>query len=200
MNNVEVTAAVVDALEACQIDYMIVGAYSSNAYGVARATHDADFVVVVKPGQLRELVERLGPEFSLDRQMQMEGITGSVRNVITHVPSNFQIELFRLNTKDDHHEERFRRRCRQLLVEIQREAWIPTAEDVLIQKLRWQRFKDLDDAVNVLAVSGASLDWAYLHSWTQKHGTDSLLQDLLRKVPQIPGSGPELTKSGGTAR
>lgn len=188
MSNEELTAAAVDALEACQIDYMLVGAFSSNAYGIARSTHDADFVVVVQPGQLRALVERLGPDFSLDLQMQMEGITGSVRNVITHVPSNFLIELFRLNTTDEHHEERFRRRRRERVEGIQREAWLPTPEDVLIQKLRWQRRKDLDDAVSVLAVSGPKLDWDYLNSWTRKHGTYSLLQDLLKEAAIVPNT------------
>ena len=188
MSNEALTAAVVDALEACQIDYMLVGAFSSNAYGIARSTHDADFVVVVKPGQLRLLVERLGPEFSLDRQIQMEGITGSVRNVITHIPSNFLIELFRLNTKDEHHEERFRRRRREHVEEIHREAWLPTPEDVVIQKLRWQRRKDLDDAVNVLAVSGPKMDGAYLNVWTQKHGTYSLLQQLMKEAAIVPNS------------
>ena len=191
MNNVEVTAAAVDALEACQIDYMLVGAFSSNAYGIARSTHDADFVVVVKPGQLRAFVDRLGPEFSLDRQIRMEGITGSVRNVVTYLPSNFQIELFRLNTRDEHHEERFRRRRREKVEEIQREAWLPAVEDVVIQKLRWQRRKDLDDAVSVLTVSGPIIDWTYLRSWTTKHGTDSLLQELLKEVPDLTGLDEE---------
>lgn len=182
----ELTAAAVDALEALQIDYMLVGAYSSNAYGIARSTHDADFVVVVQPGQLRALAERLGPEFSLDRQIRMEGITGSVRNIITHQPTHFDIELFRLNAKDEHHDERFRRRCRRRIEEIQRDAWIPMPEDVVIQKLRWKRRKDLDDVVNVLSVSGPIIDWSYLRSWTTKHGTDSLLNELLKEVPDLP--------------
>lgn len=191
MSNVEITAAVVDALESLKIDYMLVGAYSSNAYGIPRATHDADFVVVVVPGQLRAVANLLGPEYSLDPQIRMEGITGSIRNVITHQPSGFQIELFRLNTKDDHHDERFRRRRQLFLAELQRNAWIPAPEDVLIQKLRWQRFKDLDDALSILGVSGPSLDWEYLHSWTRKHGTEELLQELLRK------SGHKSTDSSG---
>ncbi len=191
MNNVEITAAVVDALEALRIDYMLVGAYSSNAYGIPRATHDADFVVVVVPGQLRAVTNHLGPDFSLDPQIRMEGITGSVRNIITHEPSGFQIELFRLNTKDSHHEERFRRRRKLFLAELQRDAWIPAIEDVLIQKLRWQRFKDLDDVLSVLGVSGANLDWEYLLSWTHQHGTNSLLQELLTKVGLRPNLPPE---------
>ena len=188
MNNVEVTAAVVDALDAEQIEYMLVGAFSSNAYGVARLTHGIDIVVVITPEQLRALVNRLGPDFSLDPQIQMEGITGSLRNVITYVPSAFQIELFRLNTKDEHHEERFRRRCLRPVEELQRNAWLPSAEDVVIQKLRWQRRKDLDDVVNVLGVSGPGMDWDYLNAWTQKHGTHSLLQDLMKEAAIVPNS------------
>lgn len=188
MSSVDVTAAVVDSLEALQIEYMLVGAYSSNAYGIARATQDADFVVVVQPGQLRAVANRLGADFVLDPQMQMEGITGSVRNVITHIPTEFKIELFRLNTKDEHHLLRFQRRRRQLLDEIQRDAWIPTAEDVVIQKLRWQRRKDLDDVAQVLGVSGGGLDWDYLNSWTQKHGTNSLLQDLMKEAGIVPNN------------
>ena len=195
-SDVELTAAAVDALEALQIDYMLVGAYSSNAYGVARATHDADFVVVVQPGQLRALVVQLGPEYSLDRQIRMEGITGSKRNIITHNPTHFDIELFRLNVQDEHHEERFRRRCRRRIEEIQRDAWIPTPEDVVIQKLRWQRRKDLDDVVNVLGVSSPGMDWDYLNSWTQKHGTHALLQDLIKEAAIVPGfDGPSESKS-----
>ncbi len=186
MSSVEVTGAVVDALDACQIDYMLVGAFSSNAYGIARSTHDADFVVVVQKGQLRELMNQLGPEYSLNPQMQMEGFTGSIRNVITHTPTEFKIELFRLNSNDDHHRERFRRRHRQLLEELQREAWIPAVEDVVIQKLRWKRRKDLDDVVNVLTVSGPIIDWDYLRSWTIKHGTNELLDELLTEVPELP--------------
>ena len=196
MNSIEAVAVVVDALEACQIEYMIVGALSSNAYSIGRSTKDADFVLSLKSGQLTALMERLGPEFHLDPQLQMEALTGSSRNVVTYVPTNFQIEMFRLNAKDEHHIERFRSRRRQLLREINRETWLPRAEDVVIQKLRWQRRKDLDDVVQVLAVSGPGMDWEYLNAWTQKHGTHALLQDLIKEAAIVPGfDGPSESKS-----
>jgi hypothetical protein len=183
MNNNEVTAAVVDALEACNIEYMLVGAYSSNAYGVERATHDADFVVHMKHGELRALTNRLGADFLLDPQMRVEGITGSLRNVITYVPSKFDVEIFRLNLKDPHHQERFRRKCRQVLTDINRPAWIPSGEDVVIQKLRWQRPKDLDDVLSVIGVSGSKLDWKYIEYWANEHGTLELLREMLKRIP-----------------
>lgn len=182
----DAVAAVVDALEACQIEYMIVGAFSSNAYSIGRSTKDADFVVSLQGVQLPELMQRLGGDFRLDPQLQFETLTGSVRNIIRYLPTKFEIELFRLNQKDEHHLERFRRRRRQLLRPINREVWIPTAEDVVIQKLRWQRRKDLDDVVQVLGVSGAHMNWGYLTAWTQKHGTHALLQELMKEAAIVP--------------
>ena len=187
MSSEDAVAAVVDALEACQIEYMIVGAFSANAYSIGRSTKDADFVVSLQGVQLPALMQRLGPDFRLDPQLQFETLTGSVRNVMRYLPTKFEIELFRLNRKDEHHLERFQRRRRQLLRAINRDVWIPTAEDVVIQKLRWQRRKDLDDVVHVLAASGAGMDWDYLNSWTQKHGTHSLLQDLMKEAAIVPG-------------
>src|SRR4051812_30052739 len=102
MNIFEATAAVVDALEAGTLEYMLVGALSVNAYGIARSTKDADFVVDLRSGDLREIINRLGSEFRLDPQMQVEMYTGSVRSIVHHLPTEFQIELFRLNRNDEH--------------------------------------------------------------------------------------------------
>ena len=184
MSSLEATAVVLDAFEALRIPYMLVGAFSSNAYGIARSTKDADFVVQLEEGDLTQLMGRLGSDFRLDRQLQMEMITGSVKNVITFQPTKFDIELFRLSD-DEHHQERFRRRQRHPVSELNREAWIPTAEDVVIQKLRWQRRKDLDDAINVLAVSAKMLDWEYLERWTAIHGTRGLLHQLRDELPDL---------------
>jgi hypothetical protein len=184
MNSLEATAAVIDALEQAGIPYLLVGAFSSNAYGIVRSTKDADFVVSLQSGDLRRLVDRLGPNFRLDPQMKFEVLTGSVRYVITFLPTDFDIDLFRLSN-DSHHAERFRRKRRVQLGELNREVWLPTAEDVIIQKLRWQRRKDLDDVVNILAVRAGKLDWEYLSNWTNLHGTYDLLDQLRRSIPGI---------------
>ena len=76
------------------------------------------------------------------------------------------------------HQARFSRRCRLRLPDLQIEAVIPTAEDVVIQKLRWQRDKDIADVRIVIAVQAARLDWSYIHYWTDQHGTTDLLRRL----------------------
>jgi hypothetical protein len=59
MTGNEATLAVIDALDASSIPYMLVGSYASNVYGVERSTQDADFVVELAEEALGELSRRL---------------------------------------------------------------------------------------------------------------------------------------------
>ena len=64
-----------------------------------------------------------------------------------------------------------------------RPVWLPTAEDVVVTKLRWskggKRAKDLEDVKNVLAVQRGKLDLNYIRQWCDQHGTRQLLEQLL---------------------
>jgi len=176
MNSEQAVAWVIERLENSGVGYILVGAFSSNLYGVPRSTRDADIVVDFGSVRIVDFCRSLGDDFFLDRQMMVEGFTGSVRNIVHFKPTNFDIEFFRLN--DDPHHQRFARRRRQQIPEFECEAWVPTPEDVVIQKLRWARRKDLDDVVNVISVSGKELDWDYVHRWTDEHKTTGLLKQL----------------------
>lgn len=177
MTSDQALAHVIDRLERGGVGYLLVGALSSNLYGVPRATDDADVEVSFDGFDVVSFAAGLGDEFRLDRQMMIEGFTGTVRYVLHHEPSGFTIELFRLG-HDPHHQERFSNRRRLRVPECRGEAWVSTAEDVVIQKLRWARRKDLDDIVNLIAVSGAGLNWDYVDRWAKVHGTSNLLADL----------------------
>jgi hypothetical protein len=185
----EATAAVIDALEALQIPYMLVGSLSCNYYAIPRSTQDADFVVQLEAGAIASVAERLGPTFRLDRQMLIETVTMTSRHVLREGDGAFTVELFLLSD-DAHDRERFARRRRKRILD--RDVAIRTAEDVIITKLRWshagRRAKDLDDARNVISVQGERIDWDYVNSWCDRHGTRKLL-DRVRQ------SGGEATCS-----
>ena len=181
MNSDEATAAVIDALGVLRIPYMVVGSFSSNYYGTPRATHDVDFVVQLDSGSLRSLVNHLGPSFRLDPQMSFETVTATRRYVLHVVDSPFSIELFLLSD-DAHDVERFARRRLERIAD--RSVFIPTAEDVIIIKLRWShsahRLKDIDDVQNVIAAQVDRIDWDYVNSWCDRHGTRELLKSVRR--------------------
>ncbi|MFM9023990.1 MAG: hypothetical protein ACKON7_01375 [Planctomycetaceae bacterium] len=177
MTSLDVLDRVVAVLDESGVEHMLVGAFSAIAYGLARATKDADFVVACQPRDVSRIAAALGPDYALERQIQFETLTNSKRNVVTHLPSGFMIEFFYLS-QDPHHQERFQRRRRGMIGQLGRGVWLPTPEDVVIQKLRWRREKDIADSRNVIAVCFDTLDWDYLRRWTDIHGTTELLDRL----------------------
>jgi hypothetical protein len=168
-----------DTLNGLSIDYMVVGSFSSNRYGVPRATKDADLVIRFMAVQRERLHAELPESFRIDPQVSFEMVTGTWRQIIQIPEIPFTIELFELSG-DAHDQSRFERRRKLTL--LGREAWLPTAEDVIIQKLRWckgaRRGKDFDDAVAVLGVQGEkSLDWPYIEHWCALHDTLDVLAE-----------------------
>jgi hypothetical protein len=175
----DAVAALLDLLNKEEVPYMLVGSFSSNRYGVPRATHDADFVVGVKGVALANYLSVLPEGFLLDPQGSFEMVTATNRQIIEIPSLPFTIELFELSS-DEHDQLRFSRRRKLTL--LGRQAYFPTAEDVIIQKLRWsrgaKRAKDFSDVVAVMQVQGPNaLDWAYIEEWCGKHETLDLLSE-----------------------
>jgi len=183
MTSNEIVFRVIEELERHGVPYMLVGSYSSNAFGIARSTQDADFVIEAGDRSLAPVFQALSPIIKFDPQMQLESVTMTLR-FIGQVPvTGFKIELF-LTSNDPHDQERFRRRKRYPF--LTGHAFLPSPEDVLLQKMRWyvraKRAKDLDDVQNVLAVQAGKLDLPYIRQWADRHGTRELFERLLTAV------------------
>lgn len=173
----DAVGVLLDILNRLGIEYMVVGSFSSNRYGVPRATRDADLVLKVVAQERERLFCELPAGFEIDSQVSFEMITGTWRQIIEIPSIPFTIELFELSD-DPHDQSRFSRR--KTLSLLSRQASVPTAEDVIVQKLRWanlaKRGKDYDDVVAVMAVQGeANLDWPYIARWCAAHGTLDIL-------------------------
>jgi hypothetical protein len=82
--------------------------------------------------------------------------------------------------------EQFERRVRYFSSSLERDIWLPTAEDIVVQKLRWGRSKDLDDARDVLAVQGtATLDMDHVRNWCAVQATTGRLENIIANLPPI---------------
>lgn len=186
MNSVEATVAVIAVLEELAIPYLLVGSLSTNFYGIARSTRDADFVIELGDQSVATIAARLGPAFRLDPQMSFETVTMTMRHLIDVTEIEFKIELFHLS-EDAHDRDRFRRRCHVQFLD--RQVSLPTPEDVIVTKLRWavmsKRSKDRNDVQDVLAVQGSTLDWEYVYHWCDQHGTRALLDEIRQSIPKF---------------
>ena len=162
----EAVYALLDLLNEHDVSYMLVGSFSSNAYGEARATKDADFVVDLDSKLRLEILKELPDDFEIDWQVSFETITGHTRQILKIPSIPFEIELFDISS-EPFDQSRFQRRLKTILED--RVVWLPTAEDVVVQKLRWatlgKREKDILDVVGVLKVRRERLDFDYIREW-----------------------------------
>ncbi|MEX2174413.1 MAG: DUF6036 family nucleotidyltransferase [Pirellulaceae bacterium] len=178
MNLHDVTIAFLDALESLSCEYILVGGIAATHYGIVRSTYDVDAVVELEGQSVQQIAARLGAAFELDPQQSFEVFTSKTMRVI-RVPGT-PFKIFPL-AKEPFDQERFRRRARIQLEH--RQVWMTTPEDLVVQKLRWARRKDLTDAQDVLAVQGDALDWPYIYRWCDEHGTRQLLEKLRSEIP-----------------
>lgn len=178
----DVALRVANALNVAGIPFMLVGGFSSNYYGIPRSTKDADFVVQLNAPLDATFALTLGPEFEAEPQMSFETNTGTQRQEFRVQGTLFKVEMFRLSD-DPHDQERFHRRRPSEVAG--RQIFFPSAEDVIIWKLRWARAKDREDVRAVIGVQQSKLDWPYVESWCERHGTRALLEEVRRTVPKI---------------
>ena len=167
----------VAALNNVGVGYMLVGSFSSMYYGVPRFTKDADFVIQ-SDDHIDAIREALTPMYRMDEQLGFETKFMTTKFVFRHRDDDFTLELFLLSS-DEHDQERFRRRV--LDDEDDPPVYLPTVEDVIIQKLRWKRLKDRQDVRDILEVQADQIDWDYVHHWCDQHGT----LDVLKGVQQM---------------
>lgn len=172
---------VVEAAESTGVPFMAAGALAAGAYGVPRSTRDVDLLVAVNVGGgLHAMVNALAEWVVFDT------LTWGRRHVgKTRAAPPFKVELFEL-FDDPFVQEEFARRRQVFVPMLGCKTWLPTAEDVIVQKLRWGRSKDLDDVRDVIAVQGTDrLEIDYIQGWCARHKTQERLQAVMDSIPPI---------------
>jgi hypothetical protein len=178
---------VVEACEAEDVPHMVTGAFAFNYYGIPRSTKDVDLVVdVTGSKKIEAILGRLEPHIDFGAQVQFDTLTWGRRHIgQPKGHTQLQVELFEL-FDDPFVQAQFQRRRRLFCDQLDLHTWLPTAEDLIVQKLRWGRSKDLDDVRDVLAVQGPeTLDMSYIERWCATHGTSQRLKDILESLPPL---------------
>jgi hypothetical protein len=185
MNVEQLAAAVIDACEEAGVEHMLTGAFATSVYGVPRSTSDVDVVVDAAAGEpIQRVVAKLTRLVVFDPQVQFDTLTWGHRHVgTTRTDPPLLVELFAL-FDDAFVKHQFSRRRQLVLPSLGRVVWLPRPEDLVVQKIRWGRSKDLDDARDVLAVQGLErVDLAAIRSWCLLHGTTDRLNAVLAAIP-----------------
>lgn len=136
----DLAALAVSACEEEGVAFMVTGAFACGYCGIPRSTKDVDLVLGVEDRSgIERVIARLAPDVDFGAQVQFDTLTWGRRHV-GHAKAcpALQVELFEL-FDDPFVQAQFERRVMRYSGQLNRQTWLPTAEDVVVQKLRWGR-------------------------------------------------------------
>lgn len=162
-------------LEQAGIPCMLTGSFASSVYGMPRGSADIDFVIAADEASVRQLLDHLPQlDFYSDLNHALDACRQrSIFNVVDHI-TGLKIDFIFLKSRVFSQEE-FGRRRKESVWEFP--LYIATPEDVVIEKLEWEKLgkssRQIEDAAGILKVRADELDISYIEKWIPELGLKS---------------------------
>lgn len=185
MEQHEVFAYAIDAVESLGLTYMVVGSVASIAYGEPRMTLDMDVVLDIAPEHISAFCARFpSPEFYVSPQAILQAVIHRTQFNVIHPDSGNKID-FMLPREDQWARIQLsQRRPRNIL--NGRSAYTARPEDVILSKMLYfregQSDKHLRDIAGMLKVSGDIIDRPYITTWAKELDVLDIWQAILQRV------------------
>ncbi len=182
---IEITLLVTEALERLGVAHVVGGSLASSLHGIPRATQDVDIVADLRLAQVEPFADALGGEFYVDADMIRDAVRRRACFNVIHLKTMFKVDVFVLDRSPMSDEEMSRRETHEVQADPPRRLTLATAEDIVLQKLKWYRLgggvsdRQWGDVLGVLKVRGRRLDRAYLAHWAAELGIEDLLDKAL---------------------
>jgi hypothetical protein len=167
--------AVVTALEAAEIPFMVTGSFAAAYHGAARATMDIDLVIEPTGDRLTHLVELLrAPGIYVSADAAQDALARESMFNVVDATTGWKADLIVRKSRPFSRTEFARRRP----VEVEGvRLWVATVEDTIIAKLEWAKLggsaRQLEDVAALLRVRTGELDRGYLDRWIADLGLDA---------------------------
>ncbi len=180
----ELAVLVAEACEAGGVRYILGGSLASTALGEPRATLDVDLVVDLDAQALGPWLERLGEDFTGDREWIDEEVRRRGSFQLIHHPTLTRVDVF-VPQWTGVHLWKWQNRVRLVIDSATGRGLDVTApEGIVIQKLAWFRDggevsdRQWRDVLGVLKAQASSIDRTQLSTWA----TELNLSDLLARA------------------
>ena len=175
---------VLAALDALEVAYLVSGSIASSLHGVSRTTFDVDLLVGLPARHVVDFVAALGSGFYADElEIKRSVEAGRSFNVIS-TADVLKFDFFPATSPYDRSQLERRQLRNAELFGSKLEVAVASAEDTILNKLRWYRLgghvseRQWSDLLGILDVRAAKLDRLYLTTWAPQLGVADLLDRL----------------------
>jgi len=187
MDQSELLRKAVEALDAAEAEYLLVGSVASSVYGEPRLTMDIDIVADLSESRLPRFLTFFPPEeFYVSREAVVAAIREMRQFNIVHPASGLKVDMI-VRKPDEFDRSRFSRK-RHIGVFPDRSAVFASPEDVIIKKMEYYRDggseKHLRDIIGILKVSDAGLDRGYVERWAKAKGLTEIWKAVLARTKE----------------
>ena len=170
-NVILVTQILTQSFDALDIEYMIGGSLASSVHGIYRYTNDVDIVADMREEHIAQFVAALQNQFYVDDEMIRDAIQERSSFNVIYLDGMIKADIFIRQNSAWVDMEWSRRRMEKLGPGDAPSAYIASAEDMILQKLRWFRMgggvsdRQWGDITGMLKVRQPTLDYVYLKEW-----------------------------------
>lgn len=170
---------VIEVLTRLKIPYVVVGSVAAANWGIARMTRDVDLVIVIEPETMDLLIQALkGDEYYIPEGLARSAAKGGSFSLL-HPKAGGKVDIFVSSPDDTFTKSRLSRRELGTIFDTQ--AWVASAEDVVLAKLRWRLESRSEvqwrDCIEIAKIQ--ELDTDYMNEWAETLEVKDDLKDLL---------------------
>jgi hypothetical protein len=185
---IAVSLLVAEALEACDVRYLVGGSLASAISGEPRSTLDVDMVVALTEADIDRFVSALGKDFHADPESLRRAVREKSSANLIHLGTSTKVDLFVMGGTPLDEEQMGRRQRVRVGSDPDRYLHVYTAEDILLQKLRWYRLgeessdRQWRDVLGIMLAQGSGMDEAYLDRGAARFDVRDLLDRARSEV------------------